>query len=339
VAVGKILFSPDVVSGPGNSPGTSPAVRRANKTRSPISTQASNGEVDSPSVLKREQNYVWVPKNTSRNAAEKYLKGLPREKCPIKGTPGERYRNRQLINQLPAYDIDIGQMRQDMSEEEEKQMELFLKMRRDNALGRGQIMEKESADQEWFCMKCSNDLEVGEVAVFTSANTAWHPACFTCTKCDEILIDLIYFSHDGKIFCGRHHAELIKPRCSGCDELILCREYTRAEEKDWHLHHFTCIACDTSLGGQRYVVHDDNTYCLKCNDKLFAKCCQKCRKMIRADDSAIQHQDMFWHANKHCFHCSVCKANLIDQPFLPKKGLVLCSKECAKVAKAKDMFV
>jgi prickle len=149
VAVGKILFSPDVVSGPGNSPGTSPAVRRANKTRSPISTQASNGEVDSPSVLKREQNYVWVPKNTSRNAAEKYLKGLPREKCPIKGTPGERYRNRQLINQLPAYDIDIGQMRQDMSEEEEKQMELFLKMRRDNALGRGQIMEKESADQEW----------------------------------------------------------------------------------------------------------------------------------------------------------------------------------------------
>ena len=57
-------------------------------------------------------------------------------------------------------------------------------------------------------------------------------------------------------------------------QLILCREYTRAEEKDWHLHHFTCIACDTSLGGQRYVVHDENTYCLHCNDKYFAKTCE-----------------------------------------------------------------
>ena len=70
-----------------------------------------------------------------------------------------------------------------------------------------------------FCMKCSENLEVGDVAVFTTEGNAWHPACFTCFKCEELLIDLIYFSHDGKIYCGRHHAELVKPRCSGCDEV------------------------------------------------------------------------------------------------------------------------
>jgi hypothetical protein len=32
---------------------------------------------------------------------------------------------------------------------------------------------------------------------------------------------LIYFHHDDthKVYCGRHHAELLKPRCAGCDEV------------------------------------------------------------------------------------------------------------------------
>lgn len=47
----------------------------------------------------------------------------------------------------------------------------------------------------------------------------WHPACFTCSTCRELLVDLIYFYHDGKVHCGRHHAELLKPRCSACDEV------------------------------------------------------------------------------------------------------------------------
>ena len=47
----------------------------------------------------------------------------------------------------------------------------------------------------------------------------WHPHCFVCSVCDELLVDLIYFHQDGKILCGRHHAERLKPRCSACDEV------------------------------------------------------------------------------------------------------------------------
>lgn len=62
------------------------------------------------------------------------------------------------------------------------------------------------------------------MAVFASRaglGPCWHPACFVCTTCQELLVDLIYFYQNGKIICGRHHAELLKPRCSSCDEVRL----------------------------------------------------------------------------------------------------------------------
>ena len=74
------------------------------------------------------------------------------------------------------------------------------------------------------CDKCKLALKIGEVAVFTErvgTDACWHPSCFTCADCSELLVDLIYFHHekDGKVYCGRHHAEKIKPRCAACDEV------------------------------------------------------------------------------------------------------------------------
>ena len=64
----------------------------------------------------------------------------------------------------------------------------------------------------------------GDTAVFVSRcgpDRFWHPACFLCTTCGELLVDLIYFYKDGQLYCGRHHAELIRPRCAACDEVWL----------------------------------------------------------------------------------------------------------------------
>jgi len=63
---------------------------------------------------------------------------------------------------------------------------------------------------------------VGELAVFASragGDVAWHAACFVCVVCVELLVDLIYFYKDGDVYCGRHHAETLKPRCVDCDEV------------------------------------------------------------------------------------------------------------------------
>lgn len=74
----------------------------------------------------------------------------------------------------------------------------------------------------WVCSQCGTKVNGGEVAVFASRagpGVCWHPSCFVCFTCNELLVDLIYFYQDGKIHCGRHHAELLKPRCSACDEV------------------------------------------------------------------------------------------------------------------------
>jgi len=61
----------------------------------------------------------------------------------------------------------------------------------------------------------------------------WHPQCFVCCVCRELLVDLIYFcvapaghsvpptgESSCRLYCGRHHAETLKPRCAACDEVF-----------------------------------------------------------------------------------------------------------------------
>lgn len=71
-------------------------------------------------------------------------------------------------------------------------------------------------------LQCDDLISTGDIAVFATRlgpNASWHPGCFVCCVCRELLVDLIYFHRDGRLYCGRHHAETLKPRCSACDEV------------------------------------------------------------------------------------------------------------------------
>ena len=60
------------------------------------------------------------------------------------------------------------------------------------------------------------------MAVFApnvNSDICWHPACFTCHVCEELLVDLTYCHKEGHIYCERHYAEEIRPRCAACDEV------------------------------------------------------------------------------------------------------------------------
>lgn len=80
-----------------------------------------------------------------------------------------------------------------------------------------------------FCLfQCKLMISGGDIAVFASRcgnERFWHPSCFVCMTCEELLVDLIYFYRDGQLYCGRHHAELIKPRCAACDEVNVAVSY------------------------------------------------------------------------------------------------------------------
>ena len=79
------------------------------------------------------------------------------------------------------------------------------------------------------CASCNIPMKTGDVAVFAeqAKGMCWHPTCFTCSECNELLAQLIYFwdEKELKLYCGRHHAEIMKPRCAACDEVcesVIC---------------------------------------------------------------------------------------------------------------------
>uniref|UniRef100_A0A183BXS9 LIM zinc-binding domain-containing protein n=1 Tax=Globodera pallida TaxID=36090 RepID=A0A183BXS9_GLOPA len=161
------------------------------------------------------------------------------------------------------------------------------------------------------------------------ARAFWHPKCFVCVECGELLVDLIHFAHAQNIFCGRHHAELIKPRCSNCDELIFSEECTEAEGRVWHMRHFCCVRCAVPLGGQRYVMNSAEAQptCVPCCRESAKFSCATCGNKIVADRPHIAQGDFHWHADERCFCCSDCERALLGKAFslLESNGRLFCA--------------
>lgn len=73
------------------------------------------------------------------------------------------------------------------------------------------------------CQSCFKTIPKGDVVVLAefedNDEAFYHSACFCCSTCFELLVDLTYFKYGNRIYCGRHHAELSRQRCFGCDEV------------------------------------------------------------------------------------------------------------------------
>ncbi|XP_059476273.1 protein prickle-like isoform X2 [Neocloeon triangulifer] len=274
------------------------------------------------------EEYTWVPPGLRPDQVHLYFSALPEDKVPYVNSVGERYRVRQLLQQLPPHDSEVRYCH-GLSEEEKRELRLFSAQRKREALGRGCVRQAASGGS---CGSCSEPLGLSDMCVTASRagpSVQWHPACFTCCVCNELLVDLIYFHREGKLYCGRHHAETLKPRCSACDEIILADECTEAEGRAWHMKHFACFECDTQLGGERYIMRDGRPFCLRCFDNLFAEFCESCGDAIGVDQGQMSHQGQHWHATELCFCCQTCRVSLLGRPFLPRRGSIFCSVGCS----------
>ncbi|KAM9233763.1 LOW QUALITY PROTEIN: prickle-like protein 4 [Dugong dugon] len=179
---------------------------------------------------------------------------------------------RTLLQQLPPQDSDSclwgspshrrGLFLQEryclaLGEEELAELRLFCAQRRREALGQGVARLLPPKLEGRTCEKCRELLRPGEYGVFAARAgewRCWHRPCFTCQACGQALINLIYFYHDGRLYCGRHHAELLRPRCPACDQLIFSQRCTEAEGRRWHESHFCCLDCAGPLGGGHYAL-------------------------------------------------------------------------------------
>ncbi|XP_030081982.1 uncharacterized protein LOC115483803 [Drosophila hydei] len=186
------------------------------------------------------------------------------------------------------------------------------------------------------CRDCGLAIEFGEVAVKAERagkEIAWHPGCFKCQTCRELLADLVYFFHHGQVYCGRDLAIKLKiPRCKACDELIFTKEYTAAEGATYHIKHFCCLQCDEPLAGQQYIPDEKSNMplCLQCYDKFYAGTCKRCQLPIGPADQGVAWGDIHWHGP--CFVCAgaQCSKSLIGGRFCVKQDMPFCSPACVR---------
>ncbi|XP_034434956.1 prickle-like protein 1 isoform X1 [Hippoglossus hippoglossus] len=291
--------------------------------------RSSTSDDDSGCAL---EEYAWVPPGLRPEQVQMYFSCLPEDRVPYVNSPGEKHRIRQLLYQLPPHDNEVRYCHT-LTEEEKRELHMFSAQRKREALGRGTPKILPRALQHTRCEHCSGGINGGEMAIFASRagpSPCWHPACFVCATCQELLVDLIYFYQNGKALCGRHHAELLKPRCSSCDEIIFSDECTEAEGRHWHMKHFACFECEIMLGGQRYIMKDGRPYCCGCFESLYAEYCEACGENIGVDHAQMTYEGVHWHATDQCFCCAQCKTSLLGCPFLPKQGRIYCSKACSQ---------
>jgi len=67
-----------------------------------------------------------------------YFNVLPEDKVPYLNSIGEKYRVRQLLQQLPPHDNEIRYCNA-LSEEEKRELRMFSTQRKREALGRGSV--------------------------------------------------------------------------------------------------------------------------------------------------------------------------------------------------------
>ncbi|XP_029993317.1 LOW QUALITY PROTEIN: testin [Sphaeramia orbicularis] len=188
--------------------------------------------------------------------------------------------------------------------------------------------------QSFSCNHCQEPMRLGNPAVYAERagyDKLWHPACFVCCTCKELLVDMIYFWKKGKLYCGRHYGDSEKPRCAGCDELIFCNEYTQAEGQNWHLKHFCCFDCDCVLAGETYVMENDKPVCKPCYMKNHAVKCSSCQNVVDPEAQRVSYGEHHWHAEPQCFKCSGCSKCLMGQRFMAVQAFLFCSVECKKI--------
>ena len=69
-----------------------------------------------------------------------YFSAIPEDKIPYVNSIGERYRVRQLLQQLPPQDNEVRYCHS-LSDEERKELKLFSSQRKRESLGRGAVKQ------------------------------------------------------------------------------------------------------------------------------------------------------------------------------------------------------
>lgn len=136
----------------------------------------------------------------SLQKTEEWMSQLPNDKVPRLDTTGEKYRDQQLVYQLPKQDLSLKYCNH-IERNHHSAFQDFIHARNEIALDVGHAIETSCAADKTMksgigsisssCANCDKQITSSSLAVMATRfgfQTFWHPACFTCATCNELLV-------------------------------------------------------------------------------------------------------------------------------------------------------
>lgn len=112
------------------------------------------------------EEYAWVPPGLKPEQVYQFFSCLPEDKVPYVNSPGEKYRIKQLLHQLPPHDSE-AQYCTALEEEEKKELRAFSQQRKRENLGRATVRIFPVTITGAICEECGK--QIGGIL--------WAPPC------------------------------------------------------------------------------------------------------------------------------------------------------------------
>lgn len=196
------------------------------------------------------------------------------------------------------------------------------------------------------CGGCQGPI-VGRIV--SAMGTRWHPGCFRCCVCNELLEYVSSYEHAGRPYCHFDYHENFAPRCYHCKTAIVDERFITLDDAElgtrtYHEPHFFCSECgdpfltptiergageltftgdgDFADFGVGFTVHNGYPYCESCHVRLRSPKCKKCTKPIRAGAQAVEALGGKWCWE--CFTCTGCDKPFDDPAFFLRDSKAFC---------------
>ncbi|KIJ32176.1 hypothetical protein M422DRAFT_35973 [Sphaerobolus stellatus SS14] len=211
----------------------------------------------------------------------------------------------------------------------------------------------------FMCYGCGRGI-VGRIV--SAMGGRWHPACFRCCECGELLEHVSSYEHEGQPYCHLDYHEKFAPQCYHCHTPIIDEHFVTLDDpvlgkRTYHELHFFCAECgepfitpehaakrNRARNKNRYVDEDDDDdyitephpsdidvaftvyqghpYCEPCHVRLRYPKCKQCKKSLRDGDKAIEALGGIWCWE--CFVCGRCEKPFDDPAFFQRDKKAYC---------------
>ncbi|KAF9513816.1 hypothetical protein BS47DRAFT_1295829 [Hydnum rufescens UP504] len=211
-------------------------------------------------------------------------------------------------------------------------------------------------------LRCSGCREPIVGRIVSAMGQRWHPTCFKCVECGELLEHVSSYEHDGLPYCHLDYHEKFAPQCFHCKTPIADERFITLDDpalggqRYYHELHFFCAECgDPFLDPSRssaapkgpdgeslrpsdeddvgFTVYKGHPYCESCHVRLrLPRCGSGVTAGVRTKpgmgcgkpirEGAIEAIGRRWH--HACFTCSSCNKPFEDPTFFQRDEKAYC---------------